>query len=183
MADSTKLVDSYVAPKAAEMYKAFLHCAARLIKAAGGTITAYDGDRIMAVFIGDYKNTTAVLTALKINHAVNYIINPLIDTRYPNSGYTLRHCVGIDTSQLLAARIGVRNDNDIVWVGRAANYAAKLSGLNERPYATFITDPVYRRMANEATYWFGTHMWEPRVWAAMNNLPVHRSSWWVHVDY
>jgi class 3 adenylate cyclase len=71
MADSTKIVDVSSNEFAAELYKVFLHCAARIIKAHDGTITAYDGDRIMAVYLGDSKNSQAVRTALKINWAVN----------------------------------------------------------------------------------------------------------------
>src|SRR4051794_27931705 len=46
---SKKMVDSESAQFAAEVYKSYLLCAARLIKSEGGVITAYDGDRVMAV--------------------------------------------------------------------------------------------------------------------------------------
>ena len=38
-----------------------------------------------------------------------------------------KQSVGIDTSELFVARTGIRRANDLVWVGRAANHAAKLS--------------------------------------------------------
>src|SRR4051794_35685165 len=66
MSGSTKLVDGYDNQFAAEVYKAYLHCAAKIVTSEGGTITAYDGDRIMAVYLGNTKNTSAVRTALKI---------------------------------------------------------------------------------------------------------------------
>lgn len=50
--NSTKMVDSLEATRAAEYYKAVLHCAAKLVKANEGTITACDGDRAMGVFVG-----------------------------------------------------------------------------------------------------------------------------------
>src|SRR5437016_13452535 len=56
MADSTDLVDSYERSFAAEIYKAYLRCAATIINSEKGTITAYDGDRVMAVFLDDLKN-------------------------------------------------------------------------------------------------------------------------------
>src|SRR6266581_1659684 len=58
MADSTDLVDHHKPHFAAEIYKAYLRCAASIIKNEQGTITAYDGDRVMAVFLGDSKNTS-----------------------------------------------------------------------------------------------------------------------------
>ena len=64
---STQLVDSQSQWFAAEIYKMYLASAARVIRNEGGEITAYDGDRIMAVFIGDSKNSSAVKAALKIN--------------------------------------------------------------------------------------------------------------------
>jgi hypothetical protein len=59
MADSTDLVDNYKPKFAAEIYKAYLVSTAKIVKDHGGSITAYDGDRIMGVFIGDYKNGSA----------------------------------------------------------------------------------------------------------------------------
>jgi len=55
LADSTKMVDTKTKTYSAEVYKTFLHCAARLIESEGGTITAYDGDRVMAVYLGKSK--------------------------------------------------------------------------------------------------------------------------------
>ena len=53
--DSTELVDTAEPWFAAEIYKSYLACAARIIRSEGAVITSYDGDRIMAVFIGDLK--------------------------------------------------------------------------------------------------------------------------------
>ena len=118
---STSMVDSMSWSVAAEIYKAYLRCAAKIINAEGGTITAYDGDRIMAIFLGGKKNTCAVRAARKIHYAVTNIINPGYATVYTNTPYTVKHVIGIDISELRAARIGVRGYNDLVWVGRAAN--------------------------------------------------------------
>src|SRR5687768_8827800 len=52
LAQSTALVDAYKPHFAAEVYKAYLACASRIITAQDGVITAFDGDRVMGVFIG-----------------------------------------------------------------------------------------------------------------------------------
>src|SRR5271155_2876173 len=49
MADSTALVNAQTKTFAAEIYKTFLHCACKIITSEDGVVTAYDGDRIMAV--------------------------------------------------------------------------------------------------------------------------------------
>src|SRR5437588_4791277 len=130
MVGSTDLVDHCEYSFAAKIYKAYLRCAATIINSEQGTIRAYDGDRVMAVFQGDLKNDSAVRTAMKINYAVQEIINPLLKNQYRKTRYQLKQVVGIDTSELFVARIGVRKEKDLVWVGRAANYAAKLCNMN-----------------------------------------------------
>src|SRR5438093_363021 len=49
LAKSTALVNDHMAEFAAEVYKTYLHCACKIIRADGGEITAFDGDRVMAV--------------------------------------------------------------------------------------------------------------------------------------
>ena len=127
--DSTKLVDTKKPWFAAETYKCYLVCAARIIRSEGGEITSYDGDRIMAVFIGDTKNSSAARAALKVNFAVQKVINPAIREEYPKTSYSIKHVVGIDTSSLFVARTGIRGANDLVWVGRAANYDSLVKSL------------------------------------------------------
>jgi class 3 adenylate cyclase len=90
--------------------------------------------------------------------------------------------VGVDTSKLPGARIGVRNDNDLVWVGRAANYAAKLSSLPDS-FSTYITHTVYDNM-NDAVIYGGVNkqkMWEERSWTNMNNMKIYASTSWYGV--
>jgi len=177
MNDSTNLVDRYKRPFAAEVYKAYLRSAARIIKDEKGIITAYDGDRVMAVFLGDTKNASAVRSAMKINYAVHHIINPLLKGQYPKEAYQLKQVVGIDTSELFVARIGVRNDNDLVWVGRSANYAAKLCSLNGG-YATYITGDVFDAMGKDVKYASNNNslMWDAKVWTTHGNIRIYGSS-------
>lgn len=173
---STNMVDKYDWSFSAEVYKTYLRCAAEVIRSENGVLTAYDGDRVMAVFTGGQKNTSAVRCALKINYAVCEIISPALKNQYPSKDFTLKHVVGVDTSRLRTARIGVRGDNDLVWVGRAANYAAKLTSLSEK--ATWITKTVYDTMLDEVKFSNGADMWEARRWTSMNNMLVYCSSYW-----
>jgi adenylate cyclase len=50
----------------AKIIRAYLDCATRLIRDHDGHIRSFDGDRVMGVFIGDYKNTRATRCARKI---------------------------------------------------------------------------------------------------------------------
>lgn len=148
LSDSTALVRGWKDYFAAEVYKNYLYCAARIIRAEGGEITAYDGDRIMAVYLGGSKNTSAVRTALKIRWAVGNILQPALVAKYPGTKYVYGQKVGIDTSPLFAAKTGIRGSNDLVWVGHAANNAAKMAAL-DKGYSSYITSPIYNAMNEE----------------------------------
>lgn len=176
LAESTNLVDNNKATFAAEIYKSYLHCASKIIRSEGGVITAFDGDRIMAVFLGEAKNTSAARSALKINHAVVKTINPAIKNQYASSTYVLKQSVGIDRSDLFVARTGIRGSNDLVWVGRSANYAAKLCSRRVYPYASYITKDVYDNLAAELKVTDGQAMWEQEWWAE-KQIWTYRSSW------
>lgn len=177
LADSTILVDTYPPEFAAEVYKAFLHCAAKLIRANGGKITAYDGDRVMAVYVGSTKNSAAVRTAMQLNLAVDEIIHPALMTQYPGVGYRLKHVVGIDTSELFVAKTGIRGSNDLVWVGRAANHAAKLSALSDR-YQTYVSKSVFDKLSPDVkTARDGRSLWESVRWTEFDGRIIFRSTW------
>jgi class 3 adenylate cyclase len=65
----------------------------------------------------------------------------------------------------------------LVWVGRAANYAAKLSELSGE-HASWITEAVYLRLDDASKFGKDENpMWEARIWSDMNNMRVYRSNW------
>ncbi len=177
MADSTGLVNGYKDWFAAEVYKAYLVAACHIIQNNDGVITAFDGDRVMAVFLGDVKNSKAAKTALQLNWVVTEV-NSALKLAYPNSSFQMQHSVGIDTSALFVARTGIRESNDLVWVGCAANYAAKLSGVSDPAYWAFITEPVFSVLSDDAKYGGNPRqlMWQKSHWQA-HNLTIYKSNW------
>jgi class 3 adenylate cyclase len=178
LVDSTDLVDTFKADFAAEIYKAYLATASRIVRARGGSITAFDGDRIMGVFIGGVKNSQAAKAALQLNWAVTKIINPAIKKQYPNTSFQLRHVAGIDTGPLLVARTGIRGSNDLVWVGAPANHAAKLCAVREGKHTTFITAAVYGKL--RASSKLGGNpkrdMWTKVLWPE-RGASIYGSEW------
>ena len=172
---STSMVDTKIWNFSAEVYKSFLSAVAKIVKSEGGTITAYDGDRLMAIFIGEGNCDAAVRAALKIRWAVLNIVNPAIKAKY-NTDFVVRHTVGIDVSDLHAVRTGVRGDNDLVWVGRAANFAAKLTSLSSDT-PTWITKVVHDKLSQKWKMTNGELMWKEWGWTEMNNHPIRSSTW------
>ncbi len=181
LADSSGLVRSHSDTFAAEIYKSFLVAACRVIRLNGGEITAFDGDRVMAVFIGDAPDTAAAKTGLQLKWAAEKIITPKIKEIYRDVDYKVRHAVGIDACELLVARTGIRGSNDLVWVGTAANFAAKLSALREDSFTTYLAEEVFNRLHESAK--FGGNpkqsMGEQR---SCGGRTIYRSSWWWALD-
>lgn len=176
---STAMVDSMAWWFCAEVYKSFLQCAAKLIRFEGGVITAYDGDRIMGIFVCADACDRAARTAHRLYWIVSNVINSAIASRYPNTSFKVRHSVGIDRSCIRSVRTGVRGDNDIVWVGSSANHAAKLTTLGSNP-PTWITQPVYEALSAQLlTSTEGGPVWEPRLWTARRNQLIYCSNCWL----
>lgn len=173
---STNMVDGSRWEFSAGIYKSFLLSAAKIIKAENGSITAYDGDRIMAIFIGEGKYDRAVRAALKIRWAVKNIVQPRMLKKW-DTDFVVKHTVGIDVSDLRAVRTGVRGDNDLVWVGRAANWAAKLTTLPSTTYTTYITKAVYDNLSAACKTTESKSMWDVTVWAEQKNMTVYQSHW------
>lgn len=172
---STEMVDTLDPKIAAEVYKSYLICAAKIVAAEAGTVTAYDGDRIMGVFVGPTKNTSAARAGLKINWARKNIVMSAFRQQYPKHSFELLQTVGIDSGSLLVAKTGVRNANDLVWVGPAANYAAKMSAIRKPSYATWISQPVFNALADEVKLSSGKCIWEYLQW---NGRTIYGSTYW-----
>lgn len=130
----------------------------------------------MAVYNESNKNSAAAQTAMQLQWAVKFIIQPALNNQYPNTDFKLKHVVGIDTSDLFVARTGIRGSNDLVWVGRAANYAAKLSALPDA-YSKYITKEVYEQLDDFSKLADGVNMWEAVRWNGFDDRIIYRSSW------
>lgn len=178
MSDSTGLVDGYKDWFAAEIYKSYLLAACHVIRNNNGSITAFDGDRVMAVFIGDMKSSMAAKTALQICYIVKEM-NLKLKNAYPNSSYRLQQAIGIDVSSILVARTGIRNSNDLVWVGPAANHAAKLCADADDVFRIVISERVYKVLGDSSKFGGSPkqNMWVKHI-RGTGDLDVYRSNWY-----
>lgn len=162
IAGSTTLVDTVDEKLAAEYYSAFLHCASKLISKHGGIIQAYDGDRVMAVYVGESQADDAVGTALELHHVVDEIINPAFQAQYGEKHKQLKFTVGIDSGKCLAIKVGTRGVGEVAWIGAAANYAAKLNSFDglDHDYPTRVTAETFAKLAQKSLYAGNTLMWQ-----------------------
>jgi adenylate cyclase len=185
LADSTELalLDHQIA---AEVVKAYLMGTTRIIRALGGEIRSFDGDRVMGVFITGAKNSAAAEAALKINYFFTQILVPAFRGFYSHRNLSLSQGVGVDTSKVMVVRSGIRNNNDLVWIGRAPNVAAKLSAIRDPGYTSYLSESVFNVIVDNSKMSTlpptpGRMMWEAKTWEQGKPYgvgTVYVSNWW-----
>ena len=183
LANSSRLARDLDRRVTSRILKSFLATTTRLIKARGGGVISFDGDRVLGVFVGKSKNTSAAKCALQINWVVRKLIREEFESKYQSvSKYShhIAHGVGIDSGQVLVVRAGIRGSNDLISIGRAPSLAAKLSELREGNFHTFIASSVYSKLHDSSRIGGrdSQDMWEKRSLSFLDeNLTVYRSSW------
>lgn len=180
LSDSTGLVKLHEKAFAAEIYKTYVYAAAKVIRNAGGSVTAYDGDRVMGVFMGHGTWSAATRVALQIQGVVEKIINPELKQNWPKKSFAVSQKCGIAYSEMWVANTGIRGNNDYVWVGTAANNAAKMSTL-KRGYSTYISGAIYdvldeglKKTGTGAAVWtdLGSMDLGDKIWGAKSHIAI-----------
>ncbi len=182
---SAKPVTDFQQRAAAKVVRMFLRCMCRLITSNGGTVTSFDGKKVMGVFLGDMRNTNAATCALKMNYVTSKMIAPTLEDYFTNakeSSFSISHCVGVDTGSVMAVRAGLSGLNDLVWVGRAPNLAAKLSEIRTEPHNSYISEDVFFMLFEQAKFSPENDnqlMWEESHFDYLGeSMKVYRSAWW-----
>lgn len=150
----------------AKILRAYLECSTRLIRAYTGEIKSFDGDRVMGVFVGDLQHTYAVKCAREIFYTLEKIIQPKAYAKFDsfkNNSIYLKNCVGIDCGSTHAVRAGIRASNDLIWIGKAPSFAAKLSDVREYPFSVYISARVYGKLGDDQKRAGQTALWESRT--------------------
>lgn len=182
---STKIVDASRRVTAAKMYKSFLYGVARIARNNGGELRSFNGDGVLIAFIGDQKRTNAAKAALQMSWFMKNVLKPKMEAYFQNNselqGFLFDFGIGIDVGKVLVVRGGIRgeNNNDLVWVGNATNYAVKLAELCKENYHVYISNDVYKEM-NDSSKFGGDpkrDMWESRTWTDMGGITIYRSNW------
>ena len=185
--ESTKIVDGLRRTTAARMYKSFHWGVSKIARLNNGELRSFNGDGVLVAFIGDNKRTNSAKAALQMSWFAQKVLKPKLDAVFQNnqglSGQNIEFDfgIGVDVGKVLIVRGGIRgeNNNDLVWVGNATNYAVKLSGLSEGNFHIYISEDVYKNMGKSSKVGGNPacDMWEPRVWTDVGGITIYRSSW------
>lgn len=146
MRRSTALSLKHKREVVARLYSAFVRAMTRCAKVFGGEVRGIIGDRVMMLFDQRDCYTNAVDTAVLINSVCQCILNKYFTHEDLSFG------IGIDYGRMLAAKTGIRRHGSaqqsyrsLVWLGRPANVASKLTDHANKPAETF--DAIKVRVA------------------------------------
>ena len=179
---STQIVNAIGCEPAARMYKAYLRGITKIIRGRGGDILSFNGDGVVAGFVGDNSATAAVLSALNIDWFCHTVLKPKVDGLLePVSQLRFEYGIGVDRGKVIVVRGGVRGDDnsDLVWAGNPVNYAVKLSSLTAFPHTIHVSEAIMKRM-HSAVFWTraGETMWGVWYWQE-KQVWVWRTAWYL----
>lgn len=130
LSGSTSLTASVGADKAAAVLNAFIVAVATVTYDGGGAVDKYPGDAVMSFFgvnadadMNKNVRSRSVMAACRAVAVVKDVVNPaLLECGLPS----VKCKAGVAYSKCLIACVGVDEHNEIVAIGDAPNFAAKL---------------------------------------------------------
>lgn len=178
MKESTSLMSGHVSEFSAKVYKTFLSTTASVVENEGGVVASFSGDRLLAIFTGEMKCSNATRAALRLHSAAKRVNQVLAET-VAASGYQLNYTAGVDCGEVIGIRTGIRSGDDVCWVGRCINTAAKLAAFRGRSEKALITSTVFERLHSSSKQGGDPPrcMWDPMGFA-VDGFAVYGSSWW-----
>lgn len=181
--ESTKIVDGFRRTTAAKMYKSFLWGITKIAKLNGGELRSFNGDGVLVAFCGDRKCNNAAKAAMQMSWFCIDVLKPKIESYFAANSQLedmdFNFGIGVDCGDVLVVRGGIKgeNNNDLVWVGNATNYAVKLSSVKDDGYRIYISDSVFKKLNDAQKYQdkdCAINMWEKRSW---NDLSIYRTKY------
>jgi adenylate cyclase len=139
---STQLNLQHRPSTVSRLYSSFVRAMVRCAQQYNGHVRGIIGDRVMVVFDTHLCFSNAVHTAIAMNTVSKYIINQHFSRGEVSCG------IGIDFGRMLVTKTGFRrhgvqrhNYRSLVWLGRPANVASKLTDVANKD-ATFQSEPA-----------------------------------------
>ena len=170
------------------MLKSYFDGAVKIINTNDGTVRSFNGDGMLALFVGVKQSNNAVKAAMQIRWFVRSILWPKFNAYFSANaaarGARLNFSVGcgLDYGDIYAVRVGIRGTNDVAWVGRCTNTAAKLSNELHHPRSIGVTRAVFSRLNDDRKLSLdGRPMWSAEPFADFGGVTrAYRTTsfWW-----
>lgn len=158
---STELSITHKPQTVAKLYSAFVRAMTKCARHYGGHVRGIIGDRVMVIFDCDNCFRKAVDCAVLMNSTAQYVINKHFTRNDVQCG------IGIDVGKMLVTKTGFRrrgveqhNYKNLVWLGRPANVASKLTDIANKPSEGLNLEQMgvaYRNLLDNELNW--TYEW------------------------
>lgn len=178
---STELNFQHRQATVAKLYSAFVRAMTRCARRYNGHVRGIIGDRVMVMFDVENSFENAVNTAIAMNSVSKYVIDRHFKGNQVSCG------IGIAHGSMMATKTGLirrgqehANYRNLVWLGRPANVASKLTDIanKDAEYGSRPAVHVAREQAgttdwdwkDESVETFVQHFerdyawWNPRRW-------------------
>ncbi|CUW40071.1 conserved protein of unknown function(containing Adenylyl cyclase class-3/4/guanylyl cyclase domain,59-210) [Magnetospirillum sp. XM-1] len=172
---STDLNLRHQASTLAKLYSAFVRAMTRCARQHEGHVRGIIGDRVMVLFDTPGAVVNAVDTAISMNSTAQYVINKNFLANDVTCG------IGIDMGKMLATKTGIikrghenQNYKNLVWLGRPANVASKLTDAANKPEESVII-PAAEILRQ--TSLLGIPTWQDAWWPTVMNGFFHAGGW------
>jgi adenylate cyclase len=143
MRRSTQLNFQHRRHTVAKLYSAFVRAMTRCAVEFRGEIRGIIGDRLMVLFEPEHCFENAIDAAELMNSVCQHVIN-----KYFTHG-EVEFGIGIDHGRMLATKTGIRKHGQaqqsyrsLVWLGRPANVASKLTDNAHKPEQSVVLELV-----------------------------------------
>lgn len=140
---STELSVTHKPKTVAKLYSAFVRAMTKCARHYGGHVRGIIGDRVMVIFDCEDCFRKSVDCAILMNSTAQYVINKHFTHNEVQCG------IGIDTGKMLVTKTGFRrrgverhNYKNLVWLGRPANVASKLTDIANKSSEGLDCDKV-----------------------------------------
>jgi len=132
-----------------KIHKSFLKAVTHCIDNRNGHLRSFNGDGLLAFFIGENAASRAVRAAMDIKGFV-LKINEILKENDKNS---IDFGIGIAQGKVMIAKSGKAGDDqtkqDLIWVGLAVYIAVELSEFGESPRNIWISHNVRKTIGKE----------------------------------
>ena len=163
MRGSTAILEKHNANVVIKIHKAFFITILKIVKDNGGEIRSFNGDSVLAFFLGDNSNTieAAVKSAMQISFMLINAEDSLKSKVLDQYQTTIDIGIGLDFGTTYVAKIGQRdiNSRDLIWIGSNVNHSVKISDERESPDNIGITRRLYDKLPDWLKYSNGKNIW------------------------
>lgn len=158
------------------LYAAFMRSMVKAAQFYNGKVRNIIGDRVMVLFDEDNCFTNAVRTAILLNSVAQY----MLDKHFSHND--IKCGIGIDYGRILVSKGGIRKNGSenapyksLVWLGRPANIASKLTDLANKSTTMTITEKVEYIVRSEKPY--GENWSDLSIKEFFENDLINNSGW------